>query len=281
MSGTDPASRQDFGRAEVLTAPAPAAVNRPAGLASNGQADLLAVGLEESLSRVAALAAAALSTPRASVMFAGTRSLSGMISAPGTGGQQSPFEQLLCADVLGSEENLIIGDTRTRSCMRTNGNPPGPVSMMAWAGVPVHDQDGHVAGVIWVADQVPRQWSVSDVAILEILAQVTSSEVTLRAALARSAGRAALAQTLEESLLPPRVPNIPGLQVAAQYAAGGPGRRSSGISAMCSHPPGGPGEWWSAMCAGRGRRRRRAPGPSPRSLGGRPRSCLGSSKNRD
>jgi serine phosphatase RsbU (regulator of sigma subunit) len=174
-------------------------------------------------------------------MFAGTRSLSGMISAPGTGGQQSPLEQLLCADVLGSEENLIIGDTRARSCMRTNGNLPGPVSMMAWAGVPVLDQDGHVAGVIWVADQVPRQWSVSDVAILEILAQVTSSEVTLRAALARSAGRAALAQTLEESLLPPRVPNIPGLQVAAQYAAGGTGAEVLGD--FCDVFPSTRGTW--------------------------------------
>jgi serine phosphatase RsbU (regulator of sigma subunit) len=95
--------------------------------------------------------------------------------------------------------------------------------MIAWAGVPVNDQDGHVAGVLWVADQVPRQWSVSDVAVLETLAQVTSSEVVLRAALAHSAGRAALAQTLEESLLPPRVPEIPGLQVAARYAAGGTG----------------------------------------------------------
>jgi phosphoserine phosphatase RsbU/P len=241
MSGTNPESGQDFGRAEVSTDPAPIVLDRPAGLASNGQADLLAVGLEESLGHVAALAAAALSTPRASIMLAGTRALSGMIGAPGTGGQQSRFEQLLCADVLGSEDNLIIGDTRTRRCMRTNGNLPGPVSMIAWAGVPVYDQDGHVAGVLWVADQVPRQWSVRDVAILEILAQVTSSEVTLRAALAHSAGRAALAQTLEESLLPPPVPTIPGLQVAAQYAAGGTGAEVLGD--FCDVFPSTRGTW--------------------------------------
>jgi len=113
--------------------------------------------------------------------------------------------------------------------------------MIAWAGVPIHDQDGHVAGVLWVADQVPRQWSVSDVAILEILAQVTSSDVTLRAALAHSAGRAVLAQTLEESLLPPRVPNIPGLQVAAQYAAGGTGAEVLGD--FCDVFPSTRGTW--------------------------------------
>lgn len=221
MSGTDPELGQEFGCAEILIDPAPIALGRPAQVASNGLAGLSAVGLEESLGRVAALAAAALSTPRASVTFAGTRSFSGMIGAIGAGSQQSPYEQLLCADVLCSEDNLIIGDTRARRPVRTNGNLPGPVGMIAWAGVPVHDQDGRVAGVLWVADQVPRQWSVSDVAILKILAQVTSSEVILWAALAHTAGRAVVAQTLEESLLPPRVPSIPGLQVAAQYAAGG------------------------------------------------------------
>ena len=77
--------------------------------------------------------------------------------------------------------------------------------------------------MLWVADQVARQWSVSDVAVLETLARLARSEVSLRAALAHSAGRAALARTLEESLLPPRLPYIPGLQVAACYAAGGTG----------------------------------------------------------
>jgi sigma-B regulation protein RsbU (phosphoserine phosphatase) len=77
--------------------------------------------------------------------------------------------------------------------------------------------------VLWVADRKPRSWSTSDVAILEILAEVASSDVTLRAALAHSAGRAALAQTLEESLLPPPLPGIPGLQLAAWYAAAGTG----------------------------------------------------------
>src|SRR5580693_10667698 len=94
MSGTDPGSGQDFGCADVLSGPAPIALDRTAELASSGLTDLLAVGLKDSLGRVAALAAAALSTPRASVTFAGTRSFSGMIGAIGAGSQQSPYEQL-------------------------------------------------------------------------------------------------------------------------------------------------------------------------------------------
>lgn len=90
---------------------------------------------------------------------------------------------------------------------------------MAWAGIPVRDQAGHVTAVLWAADPVPRHWSADDVALLEALAQIASSEMVLRAALASSTGRAALAQTLEESLFPPRLPSVPGLDVAARHAA--------------------------------------------------------------
>jgi GAF domain-containing protein len=172
------------------------------GLAWNGRADPWTVGLEEALGRVATLAAAALSAPSASVMSADARALPEISGVPGIDDQRSPFEQLLYAEVVGSRDKVIIGDTRLGR-RRGNGDLSGPASVIAWAGVPVRDQDGHVAGVLWVADRKPRRWSTSDVAILEILAEVASSDVTLRAALAHSAERAALAQTLEESLLPP------------------------------------------------------------------------------
>jgi len=64
--------------------------------------------------------------------------------------------------------------------------------------------------------------------LLETLAKIVSGEVALRAALAHSARRVALAQTLEESLLPPRLANVPGLEVAARYAAGGKGTETLG-----------------------------------------------------
>ena len=232
MPVTDRESGSVVGCADILLDPAPAD--------RYGPANLLAAGLKESLGRVAALAATALSTPSASLVFAGTRSLPMMSGAPGIDGQPSPFEQLLCADVVGGGNKLIIGDTRGDGRIG-NSDPPGPASMIAWAGVPVRDQDGQVAGVLWVADQVPRQWSASDVAVLENLARVASSDVALRAALALSAGRAALAQTLEESLLPPRLPDIPGLQVAVRYAAGGTGAEV--LADFCDVFPSVAGTW--------------------------------------
>jgi hypothetical protein len=194
-------------------------VNEPA---PPERANLWTIGLRESLGRVATLAAAALSAPIASVMSADARALPGLRSASGIGDRRSASGLSLCAEVVGSEGKVIIGDIRLGRCPG-DADLPGPARVIAWAGVPVRDQDGHVAGVLWVADQKPRNWSASDVAILETLAEVAWSDVTLRAALAQSAGRAALAQTLEESLLPPPLPGIPGLQVAARYAAAGTG----------------------------------------------------------
>ena len=210
-------------------------------VSSDGRADLLSIGLKESLDRVSTLAATALSTPNASVMFAGAHAFPGMDGALGADDQEGLFAQLLCADVIGSEDKLIIGDIRLDRRM-SNTSVPSPAGMIAWAGVPVHDQGGQVAGVLWVADQVPRQWSATDVAVLETLAEVASSDVALRAALAHSAGRAALAQTLEESLLPPpRLPEIPGLQVAARYAAGGTGAEV--LADFCDVFPSVRGTW--------------------------------------
>ena len=99
---------------------------------------------------------------------------------------------------------------------------------MAWAGIPVRDQAGYVTAVLWAAGPVPRHWSADDLALLETLAQLAASEVVLRAALASSTGRAALAQTLEESLFPPRLPSVPGLDVAARHAAAGTGTDAMG-----------------------------------------------------
>jgi serine phosphatase RsbU (regulator of sigma subunit) len=219
-----------------------------AGLADRlaaGPADRLAAGLTESLGRLALLACTALSTPRASAIFAGTYLIPGTNGAACIEGQLSSFEEGLCTDVVRSQGKLIIGDVRADS--RVSGNTRShPASMLAWAGVPVHDQDNHVMGVLWVADQVARQWSASDVSVLETLAQVAWSEVSLRAALAHSAGRAALAATLEESLLPPRLPNIPGLQVAARYAAVGVGVGAEVLADFCDVFPSA-GQTWGIV----------------------------------
>jgi serine phosphatase RsbU (regulator of sigma subunit) len=100
-------------------------------------------------------------------------------------------------------------------------------NLLAWAGCPVRDAAGRVVGALCVADRLPRRWTTRDVDVLRALAAVASAEFALHAALDASrrhaAQRAVLAQTLQESLLPPWLPQIPSLEVAACYIPGGTG----------------------------------------------------------
>ena len=134
----------------------------------------------------------------------------------------SATERSLCQFVIDSGKELIIDDATIGlpGELSRSGEPAG---LVAWAGFPVREPGGRAVGVVCVAELRPRPWSAYDVQMLAGMAQVASSEVALRIALRRGADRAVLARTLQQILLPPRLPMIPGLQVAARYVAGGTG----------------------------------------------------------
>jgi phosphoserine phosphatase RsbU/P len=113
---------------------------------------------------------------------------------------------------------------------------------VAWAGFPIHGPYGDVIGTFCVVDTVPRRWGARDVQVIEALADAASGEIALRAALAAEAQAHAeaesrvaeaaelarlvaelaerseiLAHTLRQSLLPPVLPDVPGLEIAARY----------------------------------------------------------------
>lgn len=130
--------------------------------------------------------------------------------------------RLLCQLVIDSGNELIVDDA-TVDLPIASGQPSGSAGLMAWAGFPVRDPDGRTVGALCVADLKPRPWSARDLQVLADLAKVASGEVALRVSLRQGADRARLARTLQQILLPPQLPRIPGLQVAARYQAGGTG----------------------------------------------------------
>jgi sigma-B regulation protein RsbU (phosphoserine phosphatase) len=200
------------------------------GLAAGPLAGQPGARAEEPFGHVARLARMVLGTSLAYVMVAGKRPSSGGICPGGPGGpgvpgavdRRSQAEQSLGQHVIESEDKLVVDDVRMDPRIVARW-PAESASVIAWAGFPVRGPDGHVVGALCVADHTPRRWSTGEVELLETLAHIASGEVALQNALARGAERAALAQTLQESLLPPRLPSIPGLEVAARYVAGGAG----------------------------------------------------------
>ncbi len=180
--------------------------------------------VEKLFDHVVRLAATVLRTPLACVVLNGEPLSSGR-SGPGASdfaGRPGPIERLLCQRVIDSGERVMIDDARLDP--RIVGSRSAlPLEVISWAGLPVRGPDGQVAGALYVADRRPRHWGTGDVEILAALAHLASGEVALQVALRHGASSDALARTLQESLLPSRLPNIPGLQVAARHMAGGGG----------------------------------------------------------
>ncbi|MFV2022751.1 PP2C family protein-serine/threonine phosphatase [Micromonospora sp. LOL_023] len=209
-----------------------------ARLAAVRRTGLLDTGPEEAFDRLTRLAATLLRTPFAFVTVVDDtrsfwKSCIGVDSADPPD-RQNPVQQSFCQYVIGGDAELIVPDSRADP--RTAGNPSiESMGVAAWAGFPVRSLDGHVLGTFCVVDTTVRQWTARDIEILATLAQAAAGEIALRAAVddARTAtiqAQAAttraeqLADTLQQSLLPPTLPDVPGIQLAVRYrrGAGGP-----------------------------------------------------------
>ncbi|MBB2947554.1 serine phosphatase RsbU (regulator of sigma subunit) [Actinoplanes lutulentus] len=190
-------------------------------LAAVRRTGLLDTGSEEAFDRLTRLAATLLGTPYAFVTIVDdTRSF--WKSCIGVDGpeRQNTVQESFCQYVVNSGAELIVPDTRADPL--TADNPSNDsMGVAAWAGFPVRSPDGHVLGTFCAVDTVTRSWTPHDIEVLKTLAQAAAGEIALREAAdeARAAAARAeqLADTLQQSLLPPMLPEIPGVEVAVRY----------------------------------------------------------------
>lgn len=181
------------------------------------------VSPRDSFDRVARLTVMALGRPLASATIEGAHQEPGSVWGASRKSETQPslVERSLRQRMIDSGRELLIDKVSTGLPAGSHRGESG--GLIAWAGFPVRDPDGRIVGALCVADLRARPWSSLDVEVLADLAQVASDEVALRLALRLGSERAVLARTLQQILLPPRLPEIPGLQVAARYRAGGTG----------------------------------------------------------
>jgi len=111
---------------------------------------------------------------------------------------------------------------------RTRDHPSvRPMKIGAWAGYPVLGPAAEVLGSMCVIDENPHRWQPAELAALATLARSVSNEINLRGSLTQAResllATRALARSLQDSLLPPVLQTVPGLDAAAFYqpAAGG------------------------------------------------------------
>lgn len=187
---------------------------RLAAVAATG---LLDTPAEPAFDRLARLAATVLGTPYAFVTLVDDRrsfwkSCIG-VDATDLADRQNSVEESFCQYVVNSGTPLIVDDTVSDA--RTSENPSNEsMGVRAWAGYPVRGPGGDILGTFCVVDTRTRRWTERDAEVLQTLAAAAGGEIALRFA----AGRAAdYARTLQESLLPPELPTIDGIEVAATY----------------------------------------------------------------
>jgi serine phosphatase RsbU (regulator of sigma subunit) len=148
-------------------------------------------------------------------------------------GREGRVGDSLSQIIIATNAPLVVDDVRHDERVRHLG-VVRTLGMGACIGYPVRDGVGQVIGSLCVSSSVERRWSADERRAVATLARAVSAEVQLRRA--RTSFRdqvdqlqrahdeqAALARSLQDSLLPPILPAIPGIDAAAAYLPAGHG----------------------------------------------------------
>jgi sigma-B regulation protein RsbU (phosphoserine phosphatase) len=143
----------------------------------------------------------------------------------GVDAEQVDREPGLCASAVLQSGPWLVNDARHDP--RTLANPlvAGELGLQFYAGVPLTTQDGFNLGTLCIIDTQPRELTEDEVASLTDLARVVMDELELRLAARRTVELEGqlrrdaedVARTLQQSLLPARIPDVPGLDISARY----------------------------------------------------------------
>lgn len=95
--------------------------------------------------------------------------------------RSTPLTHSFCQHVVRTARPLIIADARVDPLVRDNLALPD-LGVVAYAGMPLTDLDGHVLGALCAIDTVPRAWTEAQLRILERIASACSTDLRLRLA---------------------------------------------------------------------------------------------------
>uniref|UniRef100_A0AAU3GYY9 SpoIIE family protein phosphatase n=1 Tax=Streptomyces sp. NBC_01401 TaxID=2903854 RepID=A0AAU3GYY9_9ACTN len=106
------------------------------------------------------------------------------LAEPWAGRRETPLSHSFCQHVVIDGRPLIIQDTREHARTRTSPAIPD-LQVIAYAGMPLSDADGHVLGSLCAIDHEPREWTEDELQDLGDLAAACSVEMRLRIATER------------------------------------------------------------------------------------------------
>jgi serine phosphatase RsbU (regulator of sigma subunit) len=187
--------------------------------------------------RFARLARQALAVPVALVAFVSTEEqvFPGALGLPmpWQASRRTPLSHSFCQHVVRSRSPLVVADARVDPLVWEN-LAIRDLSAIAYLGVPLVGAEGEVVGSLCAIDDRPRDWTATEVAVLQDLADACSSEVQLRTLRARAtaaalqaaraqaraevslADRRTVAETLQLAMLT-HLPEPADLEIRARY----------------------------------------------------------------
>ncbi|WP_260325505.1 PP2C family protein-serine/threonine phosphatase [Sphaerisporangium krabiense] len=178
------------------------------------------------MERVASLAARVFRAPMATVTLVDDEWVR-CCAAHGTPAQTRPVRRAvsLSAAAAGHDGVLVIPDTGADPRAEADPMVGGVPGARFYAAAPIDTPDGHRLGSVNVMDVHPRQPGAEELDALRDLAALVANELELRLAAARvvaaerqmRADAERLARILQRTLLPPALPQVPGLSAAAAY----------------------------------------------------------------
>jgi GAF domain-containing protein len=191
------------GREQVAEAVPEGAVRRRALLeaaAANGDSDRLealhATGLLDSdvapeFDRLARLAAHVLHAPVALVSLVAEdrqffKSCLGL-PEPWASRREAPLTHSFCQHAVASREPLLVTDAREHPVLRDN-LAIRDMGVIAYAGIPLIDHDGHALGTLCVIDSQPRHWTSHQIELLSDIAASVVTEISLAQRATAAAG---------------------------------------------------------------------------------------------
>ncbi len=201
-------------------------------LAAVGRFEILDTPRDGAFDRIAAMAARLLDAPIATVTIVDEDRIWFKAAHGLDGVHQIGRDPGLCASAIQHGAPYVITDALRDS--RTAANPlvHGAMGVQFYAAAPITTADGFRLGTVNVLDTRPRQISTADLTTLQDLAAVVMEQLELRLAALRAvrierrlreeaerhSGEIEIfASTLQQTLLPPTLPSVPGLELACHY----------------------------------------------------------------
>lgn len=206
-----------------LSAADPAELDR---LAAVRRYEILDTPADGAFDRIAALAARLLNVPIAIVSIVDEDRI-WFKSHFGLDASEVPRHPGLCSSAILRDGPYVVPDTRLDPVALTNPLTAGELGLRFYAAIPLTVEGGYNLGTLCVVDREPRSVTADEIAILEELAALVVHELEMRLSVRSTVGLESalrrhaeeLAEALQGALLPPRLPHIPGIEVAAHYQA--------------------------------------------------------------